>query len=398
MGYPDFYTQLLTGAQGVQSITLTAGETMALIYHNTLSSNVSQVPVTLNPPTNATQAVIRQTYVYPDPLQESGSASAATCAIPGNCTIPLDSGFGDPYIQVTYLSASNTVMRTDAAVAFSATGVSPLALGPWTNGQVINTILTATGFSGTVTWSLASGTQPTGLGGTCITGTTGNTCTLAGTLSAAGTFNFTIRATDGTTIINTPYAITVDIAPAITTVSMPTGSVGVAYSKQLTTSGGLAPVICNLTTGALPNGLSLDSNSCTISGTPTVVNNFPFSVTPIDSNGVPGIAQNLTITILGTCAITPTSIGPYNARQTVSQTLTQTGCNTSTFTIFSGSLAGSGLSLSPQGVLSGTAIQGAFSVTVAYDTATNPLTFTIGPSLLPATSSGHTSTGGKATH
>jgi hypothetical protein len=80
------------------------------------------------------------------------------------------------------------------------------------------------------------------------------------------------------------------------------------------------------------------------------------------------------------CSISPTSIGPYTAGQTVSQQFSATNCSSSNFTIVAGSLTGSGLSLNPSGLLSGTAVAGSYSFTVAYDTATDPVSLTINAS------------------
>jgi hypothetical protein len=79
----------------------------------------------------------------------------------------------------------------------------------------------------------------------------------------------------------------------------------------------------------------------------------------------------------GGCGITPTNVGPYTAGESISQPLTASGCGASTFTMTSGSLSGSGLTLSSGGTLSGTAQAGSFSFTVAYSTATVPITLTI---------------------
>ncbi len=56
-----------------------------------------------------------------------------------------------------------------------------------------------------------------------------------------------------------------------------------AYSQQLTASGGTATYTYSVTSGALPAGLTLSSTGL-LSGTPTVVNTFNFTVTATDSS------------------------------------------------------------------------------------------------------------------
>jgi hypothetical protein len=79
-----------------------------------------------------------------------------------------------------------------------------------------------------------------------------------------------------------PPAGTSPPAFAITTLSLPADTEGVAYpSTTVQTANGTAPVTCT-TTSALPTGLSLASN-CTFSGTPTTVGNYPVVVVANDN-------------------------------------------------------------------------------------------------------------------
>lgn len=331
---------------------------------------------------------------YDRALMPSGYAALCT----GGTTSQDASGhaYAIPAMKAYYAMGGNPY-GTGSQLSFNANTLYSLSptvtaptLGPWTNTQVIGTqTLAANNFSSTVTWSCLNGCSgatapPSGLGGTCITGTTGVNCTLAGTLNAPGTFNFTIRATDGVSIVDSPFSVIVNAVPSISTVSMSSGAVNTPYSFTLQSSGGTGSITFALTSGSLPTGLSLNTATGMISGTPTAANNFPFSVTPTDSVGVTGAAQNLSITINGNCAITPTSLS-FTARQTVNTQFVATGCNTSTFTIIAGSLAGSGLSLSPNGLLSGTAVAGTYNFTPAYDIGTDPITFIVGRSTVPGT-------------
>ena len=67
----------------------------------------------------------------------------------------------------------------------------------------------------------------------------------------------------------------------IVTSSLPSGKVGVSYSAALSMSGGKPPYTSSISSGALPNGLSLSNNR--ISGTPTTRGTSTFTVTAKDS-------------------------------------------------------------------------------------------------------------------
>lgn len=70
---------------------------------------------------------------------------------------------------------------------------------------------------------------------------------------------------------------------AVTTATLPSGTVGTSYSQTLAGTGGATPYGWT-ETGALPNGLTL-SGAGAISGTPTAAGTFAFTVTMTDVNG-----------------------------------------------------------------------------------------------------------------
>lgn len=88
------------------------------------------------------------------------------------------------------------------------------------------------------------------------------------------------------------------VCPAITVdpPTLPSGELGVPYSETITASGGSAPHTFSVTAGALPPGLTLDSNSGLLSGAPSSSGTFTFTITATDQNGCPGSRQ-YTLTI-----------------------------------------------------------------------------------------------------
>src|SRR6185436_13063791 len=103
--------------------------------------------------------------------------------------------------------------------------------------------------------------------------------------TSSGTFNFTAQATDAGTgpanqVKTQPLSITILEPLTITTNSpLPNGIVNTPYSQTLTATGIRSPYPSwSISAGALPAGLSINSLSGTISGTPTVAGPFNFTV------------------------------------------------------------------------------------------------------------------------
>lgn len=81
--------------------------------------------------------------------------------------------------------------------------------------------------------------------------------------------------------------------PSITTASLPGGTVGTAYSRTLSAAGA-TPITWSLS-GSLPDGLELKESTGEISGTPTAVGTYSFTVRA--SNSVGSGTADLSITI-----------------------------------------------------------------------------------------------------
>jgi hypothetical protein len=72
--------------------------------------------------------------------------------------------------------------------------------------------------------------------------------------------------------------------PSITCGNPPAGNVGVAYSHAFPASGGVPPYTFAITSGLLPAGLSLDSSTGIVSGTPSAGGASPFQISVSDSD------------------------------------------------------------------------------------------------------------------
>jgi hypothetical protein len=143
---------------------------------------------------------------------------------------------------------------------------SPFAPAPRPSAEVgvrFAKTATATGGSGTYTWSVSAGALPAGLVLDPANGT------VAGTPTAAGTFRFGLTATDSEGRA-TSVAAAVNVAPklAITTSRLKSATVGSAYLTALRSSGGVKPLKWKVVGGKLPSGVTLSRTLGTLTGTP----------------------------------------------------------------------------------------------------------------------------------
>ena len=102
---------------------------------------------------------------------------------------------------------------------------------------------------------------------------------------------------------------------AITTSSLPGGTVGGAYTATLAASGGTPPYSWSVVSGQLPAGLRL-SNSGVISGTPTASGSFFFTPQVKDSASSPQAAtqsESITVTASYFSTLPPGSILPTDS-------------------------------------------------------------------------------------
>jgi hypothetical protein len=205
---------------------------------------------------------------------------------PGTTTASVSVNINDTAIVIASATPpAGTVTYPYPGVGFSASGGSP----PYT-------------------WT-TTGTFPPGL-------VLGNDGSVSGTPTQAGTFSFSVIATDSaqpptsappfptSIMIGTPPALTLNASPA-----PPAGLLAEAYGPfSFSESGGYLPLHWSITAGALPPGITL-GNDGSLSGTPTSLGaSFAFTVTVTDSAQPPASSsQPFTI---GVTEPPPPSINP----------------------------------------------------------------------------------------
>lgn len=240
------------------------------------------------------------------------SLNGSTGAITGT---PTAAGTSTFTIKVTDSSNAGPLSATSGSLTIkvnltTAPSITTASLPGGTVGTAYNQTVSATVGLSPLTFTISAGALP---GGLSIGATSG---AITGTPTTAGTYTFTVKATDSSMptaqTATKQLSIVVATTFAITTSSLPNGTVSTAYSQQLQAAGGTTPVTWSLQTGSsLPAGLAI-SGAGLISGTPTATGTTNFTVKAVDSSATPQtITKALSITIAANTAglCDPTNTG-----------------------------------------------------------------------------------------
>jgi hypothetical protein len=168
-------------------------------------------------------------------------------------------------------------------------------------GDAYSFQLTASNGRPPYSWTIASGSLPSGL-------SLNASGVISGNPTVFGNFTFTVRVTDSTStsaLASLTLSVIPDVEPlrVVTSGSIEQGATGVSYSYQLLFAGGRPPWAWVMGTGSLPPGLTLGSTGV-ISGKPTSVGTFTFTVQLSDSTPSSVTSQPISITVVpGTLGI-----------------------------------------------------------------------------------------------
>jgi type II secretory pathway pseudopilin PulG len=357
-------------ATGSGSVTLDA--TADSLTSNPFTMTVNAVPTV----TTTSLAVATDTETgYSQTLTGTGGTTpyawtVTTGTLPTGLTLNPSTGAITGTLGSSASSQTFTVTLTDVdgvtatrsltLTVDAAPNITTTSLPGATRTGSYSQSLSVTGGMSPITWSVSTGTLPTGLTLNPSTGVISGTPT-------GSTAIFTVKATDANGASDTQQlTLTVAAVPSITPTSIAVATdTQTAYSQALTVNGGTTPFgSWSISAGVLPSGLTLNPSTGAITGTVgSAATTQIFTVRITDVNGVSGI-QQLTLTVNAAPVITTTVLpaatitGHYSWSVAVSG-----GTMPMNWSLLTGTLP-AGLTLSPTtGVISGTVSSGAVNST-----------------------------------
>jgi uncharacterized protein with beta-barrel porin domain len=271
-----------------------------------------------------------------------------------------------------------TVRATDANSATGARAYSVIISGIPPVAGAVSVTVAANSSANPITLNLSGGAATSvavssaASHGSAIASGTSITYTPTAGYSGADSFTYTASNGSGTsspaTISITVSAPTISVSPSVLSAFI----AGSAYSQTISATGGTAPYTYAITAGSLPAGLSLNTSTGVISGTPTNPGAYNFTVTATDDNSVTSSRSYSGTVAAATIIVSPTTLSTLTVGTAFSNTLSASGGTAPyTFAITGGTLP-VGVSLSLGGVLSGTPTSaGTYNFTVTGTDANN---------------------------
>jgi hypothetical protein len=226
------------------------------------------------------------TWTIPSGKPPGLNIDSATGALSG---IPTVSGGYSFIVQVDSGGQSTTKQMSISINPTPAILSTTLPAG--NIGVNYNQTISRTGGTAPISWSIESGALPPGLSLDNVSGI------ISGIPASSGTNSFVIKVSDSTgKSVTQNLSIAINSSLQITTSSFPLATANSAYSQTFSAVGGRLPYTWSITSGALPNGLTLNVNTGIISGTPTAAGTFVFIATVTDADG---ITASSTLSIMG---------------------------------------------------------------------------------------------------
>ncbi|MBQ7217843.1 MAG: putative Ig domain-containing protein [Synergistaceae bacterium] len=285
---------------------------------------------------------------------------------------------GKPTASGTYsitFTAANSVGSADSTLSLTVADVAP-RIKASIKGGTLDTYYTlpfsTSAGTGTITWEL-SGSLPEGLSFDA------STAVLGGVPSEVWNDYVTVTASNSAGEASKKFKLVIKaVKPAFKTKSLAAGTISSDYAASFDITGS-KPLTLTLT--GLPDGLTFDSDSAKISGTPTEYGSFTVKLTAQNAGGK--LTRAYKLNIYAPPVISDITLADAVAGKNYKATFRASGTKTIKWSVSDGSLP-AGMSLITTGLLRGKPTSdGEYTFTVQaannYGTDTKTLSLTVDP-------------------
>src|SRR6185436_6346822 len=201
-------------------------------------------------------------------------AASGNCSVSGSTVTPLQAG----NCTITASQAGNAFWKAATPVPRSFAIVpAPIITQITPASAAVGSAVTIAGNN----FGAAQGSSVVTFNGVSATSISSWSATSIVAVIPAGATTGNVMVTTLLSSNGAPFTVVATLA--ITTSSLPGGTVGTVYSQAAVATGGTTPYTWSVSTGSLPAGLSLNTSTGSITGTPSAIGTSNFTLRVADA-------------------------------------------------------------------------------------------------------------------
>jgi hypothetical protein len=366
-------TGLVSGTtldSGAYSFTVKAQNDAGAIFES--FSGTVQAPPSWS---DQTLGNIIQNVAYSDGVSAAGTATIVYSIHSGS--LPAGLSFNSSTGAITGTTGSTgsytfTIRATNAWGYISKTFTEGIYTTPaWTDSTIVNMIygqaysdsVFASGYPAVI-YSISTGALPPGITLNSSTGT------ITGTSTTPGSYSFTVKAENAVSNVTQLFTDDLYVTPSWTDNTLSTMTYDIPYSDSVVATGSPTYTVIS---GSLPTGLSLNSSTGAITGTPTYYGANSFTIQAANETG--SVTQSFSEGVYRPVSLTDDVLANVDYNLAYSDSVAAIGYPAITYSVSSGALPG-GISLnSSTGSVTGTSTQsGSYNFTIKAENLINNVT------------------------